>query len=245
MGGATRYGMLETLRDYARERLAEGDGVAVVRDRHAQRYVAVAGSLRLEDLRGWQMASFGRLSELEDPLAALRWCVAHDAGPERAFRLLSPLWAVVHSRAAAEVTDLAERALARWGSVDHPLTDQVLGVAAVGHFVLGRPERARERALEAIGDGRDAVIARRALALVAYHFPRDVDEADRLLADVIDVAERCGASGIAVEMTPLRALVLAARGETEAGWRWRRRRASRPSRRACTTWPPGPRTSSA
>ena len=217
VGGTTRYGMLETLRAYARERLAEGDGLASVRDRHADHYVTVADSLRLEELRGWEATSFARLSALEDPLAALRWCVAQDAAPGRAFHLLAPMWAVVHSRAAAEVTDLAERALARWSDVDDPLAVQALGVAAVGHFVLGRPERARERALEAIGDGRDAVIARRALALVAYHFPRDVDEADRLLADVIAVAERCGASGIAIEMTPMRALVLAARGDAEAG----------------------------
>jgi len=217
VGGATRYGMLETLRDYARERLAEGDGLAALRDRHADRYVAVADSLRLEELRAWQVTSFARLSDLDDPLAALRWCVANDESPERAYRLLAPMWAVVHSRAAAEITDLAERALARWQGVDHPLTVQVLGVAAVGQFVLGRPDLARDRALRAIASGEDAVIARRASALVAYHFPRDVEEADRLLADVIAVAERCGASGIAVEMTPMRALVLAARGQTEAG----------------------------
>ena len=202
VGAATRYGMLETLREYARERLSERGEVRVMHDRHADFYVAVAGSLRLDELRAWSTTSVVSLSELENPLNALRWCVGHDTSPERAYRLLGPMWAVVHSRAAAEITDLAERALDRWHGVDDPLTDQVLGVAAVGHFVLGRPDRARDRALQAIAGGGDAAIARRASALVAYHFSRDVEEADRLLADVIAVAERCGSTGIAMEMTP-------------------------------------------
>jgi predicted ATPase len=45
--GQTRYGMLETLRAYARERLAERGEVVAMHDRHADRYVALASALRL------------------------------------------------------------------------------------------------------------------------------------------------------------------------------------------------------
>src|SRR5690606_39144099 len=78
-----------------------------------------------------------------------------------------------------------------------------------------QPEPARALADEAIalaGDARPAVIARRALALTVYHYERDYERSERLLADVVAVAERRGASWIAVEMSALHALVLAARG---------------------------------
>jgi predicted ATPase len=214
--GTTRYGMLETLRAYARERLAERGELDLLRDRHADHYAAVADGLRLERLGAWDLRSLVRVTEMDDPLAALRWCVASDSSPDRAFRLLAPLWAVVHSRLAAEITDLAERALERWG--EGAVT--VRGVAAVGHFVLGAPERSRALAAEALAAetaAAPAVLARRALALVAYHYDRDLDAADESLAAVIAVAEAADSMWIAVEMTALRALVAAARGDAVAG----------------------------
>jgi hypothetical protein len=175
--------------------------------------------LRLEAITAWDAVGRLSVSDLEDALTALRWCVVHDESPRRAFRMLAPLWAVVHSAAAAEITALAERALARWGRAD-PGAVRVLGVAAVGHFVLGQPELARARALEGVaaaGPYRPALIARRALALVAYHYGRELEESDRLLAEVIGVAEQRQAPWIAVEMSALRALVLAASGQVTAG----------------------------
>jgi predicted ATPase len=214
----TRYGMLESLRAYARERLAERGEVEVMHDRHADRYVAVADELRLESLTRWTAAGLVRMSDMADALMALRWCVERDDDASRAFEMMAPLWAVVHSTAAAEVTDLAERALARWGRGD-PRAVRVLGVAATGHFVLGQPELARARALEGIGaaDAASGLIARRALALVVYHYERELEESDRLLGEVIGLAEHRGATWIAIEMSVLRALVLAAGGAAEAG----------------------------
>src|SRR6185312_557115 len=178
VAGTTRYGMLETLREYARERLAARGEIAALRDRHADHYAAVADELRLERLKAWDIRALLRVSELDDALAALRWCVASDVSPARAFRLLAPMWAIVHSRLAAEITDLAEQALARWG--DAPGAGTVRGVAAVGQFVLGAPERAQAWASEAVeGEtaAAPALLARRALALVAYHYDRDDLEA--------------------------------------------------------------------
>ena len=214
----TRYGMLESLRAYARERLAERGEVELMHDRHADRYVALADSLRLESITAWTAAGLVRMSNMDDALMALRWCVARDDDPARAFQMLTPLWAVVHSTAAAEVTDLAERALARWGRAD-PRAVRVLGVAATGHFVLGQPELAHARALEGISgaDAGSALIARRALALVVYHYGRELEESDRLLGGVIGLAEQRGATWIAIEMSVLRALVLAAGGAADAG----------------------------
>ena len=215
---ATRYGMLESLRAYARERLADRGEVATLHDRHSDRYVAVAATLELESIPWWGSVGVVRMSDMDDALMALRWCVERDDDPARAFGMLAPLWAVVHSTAAAEVTALGEAALARWGRA-HAGTDRVLGVVATGHFALGQPELARARALEGIAAaGSDGgLIARRALALVAYHYTRDLEESDQLLGGVIGLAEQRGATWIAVEMSVLRALVLAAGGAVEAG----------------------------
>src|SRR6185503_6248344 len=72
---------------------------------------------------------------------------------------------------------------------------------------------------EGIGaaDGGSGLVARRALALVVYHYGRELEESDRLLGGVIGLAEQRGATWIAVEMSVLRALVLAAGGAVEAG----------------------------
>ena len=163
-GATTRHGMLETLRAYARARLAERGGLEPLRNRHADHYAAVADGLRVETLVDGRRAASLNFSQVDEHLAAFRWCLDHDARPERALRLLAPLWVIVHSHAAAEVTSLAERALERSDSGE-PLAIAARGVAAMGHFVLGRPERARARAREAIAaesNAMPALIGRRA-----------------------------------------------------------------------------------
>jgi predicted ATPase len=212
----TRYGMLETLRAYARTRLAERGGLEPLRDRHADQYTAVADGLRLETLVDGRRAASLDFSQTDEHLAAIRWCLDHDAGPERALRLLAPLWVIVHSHAAAEVTSLAERALERSDSGE-PLAIAARGVAATGHFVLGRPERARARAYEALAAESDAIpalIGRRALAFVQFTDP-DAEDTDRRFSELADLAEQQSALWVALEATALRALVLASLGEPD------------------------------
>ncbi|MEX2196763.1 MAG: AAA family ATPase [Thermoleophilaceae bacterium] len=220
--GRTLYGMLETLRGYARERLSERGELEPLREHHADRCADWADRMTVTTSLSWSWdgIGFSSLSEFGEPMAALRWCLANDGAPDRALRLLRPLWVVVHSVAAAEVTELAEQALARWDCAAHPLGASALGVAATGHFVLGRPDLARERALAAIEleeDGAPALIARRALALEAYHFDPDVEAAARLLTECSELAQAQGATYVALEMSVLRAQALAAIGESEAG----------------------------
>ena len=90
-----------------------------------------------------------RMSDMDDALMALRWCVEpRRRSGARAYGMLAPLWAVVHSTAAAEVTALGEARAGAVGPRTHARNGRVLGVAAIGHFVLGQPELARARALE-------------------------------------------------------------------------------------------------
>lgn len=75
--GAPRFRMLETIREYARERLADGDADAF-RRRHATCYLALAEAA--EQLRGTEPQLWlERLdTELDNLRAAVEWALAHD-----------------------------------------------------------------------------------------------------------------------------------------------------------------------
>ncbi|OBK14506.1 transcriptional regulator [Mycobacterium asiaticum] len=95
-GGATRYRMLETMRQYALEKLGESGEGEDVRTRHRDHYLAIAGALddpvRASD--GRYIASVE--AEIDNLRAAFSWSL--DRGDtETALRmasLLAPLWVV-------------------------------------------------------------------------------------------------------------------------------------------------------
>jgi non-specific serine/threonine protein kinase len=120
--GETRYAMLETIREYARERLAETAEHEAVRRRHARYYLAVAERAAPE-MRGPGEGDWFALLEREHSnfRAALDWCLGRsDAeGAEWGLRLCASLhrfwWIRGHltegrSRLQAAL-DLARRAL--------------------------------------------------------------------------------------------------------------------------------------
>ena len=93
-GGPTRYRLLETIRQYAAERLASAGEVAAIRGRHLAFYLDLAReagpALRGPDMVAWM----NRLDAEADNLrAALEW--SFEADPEAALRLsvsMAPYW---------------------------------------------------------------------------------------------------------------------------------------------------------
>jgi tetratricopeptide (TPR) repeat protein len=88
--GRSRFTMLETIREYARERLAEAGELERAQERHLASYLALAEAaeplLSTSDQRVW----LDRLEQDHDNLrAALAWAVDHD--PEGALRLSGAL----------------------------------------------------------------------------------------------------------------------------------------------------------
>jgi predicted ATPase/predicted Ser/Thr protein kinase/Tfp pilus assembly protein PilF len=72
--GEPRFRMLETIREYALEKLAESGDLATVQTRHLERYVALAETAEPELTRAGQAAWLERLSEENDNIrAALAW----------------------------------------------------------------------------------------------------------------------------------------------------------------------------
>jgi non-specific serine/threonine protein kinase len=101
---AERYRLLETLRQYGRERLEAGGGAGAVRARHAAYYTAEAEAAERRLLGPDQLAELARLGrELDNLRAALQW--AEEAGAaELGLRLAGALWFFWYQRTSITET---------------------------------------------------------------------------------------------------------------------------------------------
>jgi predicted ATPase/transcriptional regulator with XRE-family HTH domain len=92
--GEPRFGMLETLREYALERLAaRGKEWAVLRRRHARYFMALAESAEPMFEGAYQAAWLDRLEREHDNLqAALAWCCGSPEDAEVGLKLAGALW---------------------------------------------------------------------------------------------------------------------------------------------------------
>jgi predicted ATPase len=219
-GGVTRYGMLETLREYARDRLRDRGELERVRDLHADWYALLADRHARNVENDWTLAIFTEgLASFEEVRAACGWAIERDSSPLRAFRLLRPLWALAHSRHAREIATMAEAALQRWPEGGGELRQVALGAAAVAHLVSGDADASRARSAEAeraeeAGAG-PALLAHRAAALVSYVFDAEPEAALERMERVTALARDLGVRTIEAEMTVLAAQAMAASGRRD------------------------------
>jgi hypothetical protein len=87
--GQLRYRMLETISEYARERLAEAGETEAVRSRHLDWCVGLAEHTRPEEYDTDFIAGLGH--EYDNLRAALRWAI-DTADSDRALRMAGGLW---------------------------------------------------------------------------------------------------------------------------------------------------------
>lgn len=146
----TRHTLLETLREFGRERLAHVGGSEELQRRHALHVAAGVeqGGLGLAGPDEARWAS--RLEDTFDDLRlAHQWALGHeDIGT--AMRLVIGAREFAFRRMHYELFTWAEATLAAQGPEMHPLTAQVLAIAAYGRFVrgdLGQAMALSERAL--------------------------------------------------------------------------------------------------
>ncbi len=164
---AGRFGMLETIREYAAERL-EGspEGEAIVR-RHLESFVAMAEEAELGSRRGEREAWFDRLEADHDNLRSALARVQQAPDPVEEVRLVTALWRFWAARGyVAEGLRAIDHALAR--NSDVPLGTRLgrcyLGSMAGLDFLTLLPET---RALAAECTGEDDRFARvQALTLI-------------------------------------------------------------------------------
>jgi predicted ATPase/class 3 adenylate cyclase len=146
--GQIRYRMLETIRQYAQERLEASGNTPSVRARHVAHYVTLAETagpkLRSRDQIDWAARM---VRETDDLRAALNCAVENDSA-DPALRLVASL--AVHGVAIGySALDWAETASEIPGASDHPLFPAVASWAAWSAVSRGDFDRAEVLVAEA------------------------------------------------------------------------------------------------
>jgi len=149
--GTTRYAMLETVRQYAQERLNESREGDAARTRHAEFFGALAEEVGPEISGPRQRASLARLKvELGNLLQAMGWCEHAENGPELGMRLAQALRGFWPNAGPIELgyrQTLA--ALKREGPAGRSRAQVLLGACLLSSN-LNRLAEANEQSLEAL-----------------------------------------------------------------------------------------------
>jgi predicted ATPase/class 3 adenylate cyclase len=204
-GGETRYVMLETLREFATERLrASGDADEVGR-RHAEWFAALADRLAPSIMGEDQRSVLDRLEEDHDNLrAAMSWAMEHDRA-DLALLLGARLWRMWQMRGFLdEGRERIEQALALPGAAEHRalLADALEAAGGVYYWRSEVPpmRQAYEQALEArraLGEPDGIAEALYNLSFAFSYVGRfggepDIDRARELQEQALDLFRQTG-----------------------------------------------------
>ena len=153
-GGTTRYRLLETLRAYARERLAARGETDVIAARHARCYLALAERLEPQ-LLAWEkemLTAFAYLdAEADNLAAAMRWSLS-SGETEVALRIGGVLrsWLEMRLQHLYPYAEWLERALAQGGTVNPGTRARALSVIHRSAMWKGDYDKAAVVAEEAL-----------------------------------------------------------------------------------------------
>jgi len=233
-GSATRYRMLETIRQYARDRLVgTGEGPAI-RTRHLRHFAALAAEAA-DGLTGPDEALWlDRLDpEVDNLRAALDW--AYESDPEAALRLTVSMYEYWRSRwVGSEALDRYRQAIELADSLGEPppgarrehsiLVARVLATAALTSAIRGGNSQDLAWAVRAEGLARSAgddialMESLMALTLTAV-FHGDVPSATKSGNEFIAIGERTG-SWAEVATAEAGMAMHHARSDIDAARRW-------------------------
>lgn len=165
-GGNQRFGMLETVREFAQERLVASGEIAPTRASHGAYFLALAEVAEADYLGAGEPVWLTRLALEHDNLrAALAWA-ADQPDPELLARLATALWRFWRVRGhIREGLDWLDRAIAHAADLPGSLHVAVLFALGTLTIPLGdypRSERLGNEALvraRVIGDRRGAALA--------------------------------------------------------------------------------------
>ena len=197
-GGRMRYRLLETVRQYALEKLGESGDADTVRTRHRDYYTAQAALLDAPAATGHQRRVEQIEAEIDNLRAAFAWS-RDNSDVELALQIassLQPLW-LTRGRLREGLSWLDE-ALADRDTVDREVAPAMLARALADAALLdgwiGVPER-REQASEALAIARsldDPFLLVRALTACCGTGAFSPDEAATYFAEAIELARALG-----------------------------------------------------
>jgi predicted ATPase/DNA-binding CsgD family transcriptional regulator len=210
--GEARYRLLETIRQYAADRLVEAGEAAATRDRHLAWFLAFAGDLepeRQRDLDAWR----ARLERERDNLrAALEWGLAAP-DPERGRRLAAELpWLWHLDRHGREGLEHLRRAIDRAPDDRSTLQARLLtGVALVADTAspLDLEFDAAQRALAIATEQGDEQLRALCLVLSAVgRFYTDFGAAWALTVEAVGAAQAAGDAFVPDAARALQGIIL-------------------------------------
>jgi predicted ATPase/class 3 adenylate cyclase len=163
-GEASHYFMLETVHEFALERLAERGEDTLIRRRHRDAFLDLV--LRLDPINRVS-AITALIPERNNLRAALEWSFAQDRESDETVRLAFSLWRYwLETGATTEGRTWLEAALASVQSTDLELGAQVLDACAFLAAEMGELARAVELSDEAVAHARS--LSRRVLGWCLY-----------------------------------------------------------------------------
>lgn len=220
-GTTTWYRMLHPVRAVARARLERRGDVDAVQRRLADHVVVVALAAIASSASGWSRDDLSHLlTTYDDVAAAVRWAVAHDDAPERAFTLVALLWGVIHQAHTAEVYALGQQVLARWPDPALPGRADAVATVATCHYLLGDPAGAIAMAEEALADASGSIFAPvtlRRLLGQAHRALGHLEVAHGAFAEAAGAAEELGSAGLAMELWVDDGMLQAQLGDLDGG----------------------------
>src|SRR6185503_1387366 len=136
--GETRYRMLETIRQYAREKLLEAGGGEIIRDHHLAYFVKLAERAEPELYRSNQALWLNKLDdELDNLRMALEWGLATNVESGLRITALSWRWCDMHGY-FREMGEWLSQFLERYPTVDslhaHALVSYSICLLRQGRF---------------------------------------------------------------------------------------------------------------
>ncbi len=195
--GQTRFRLLDTIRAYARQQAAEAGDLDTLTDRYVQAVADLAQGFLAEGGTDWTGGILRRLMAITDDLLQATRQALVDPTPDRAYGLLTLLWAVVHQGRPAEIAQLGLRVLDTWPGRAHPMWADAAATTATALRERGDNEQALALATEAEARMDGALFApitvNRLLALIA----RNTEPATAL-----DYATAARAAAEALGLTP-------------------------------------------
>lgn len=198
-GGRSRYRLLETVRQYALEKLGESGEADAVRGRHRDYYTAMAAMLDAPAATGHQRRVDDTEIEIDNLRAAFGWS-RENGDIELALQLassLQPLW-LTRGR-LREGMSWIDEALAERDSVDREVAPAVLARALADAALfdgwLGLPAR-MEQATEALAIARrlddPALLVRALTGCVGTAAALNPEQAETFFAEAIEFARALG-----------------------------------------------------
>jgi predicted ATPase/class 3 adenylate cyclase len=187
--GEERYWMLETIKEFAGERLEVSGEAEDVHRRHAERMLEITRSARWlsEDILHGEPQVDRILAELDEIRDALEWGLAADI--VLAAELFTRLEVLLATTVPPEGPRWADALLANEASLPPKLRARLLRTSAVVSFMSGEPELGEKQAMQALalfrelGDDWNAVELQ-ARMVVSSEPRRDPDEVRRLVEEV-------------------------------------------------------------